>query len=326
MNQVSPNPIIHIVKKIPAGSFIVPLLLSAIVNTILISFHANNGVKSITPIASLIIFSIVMLSAGMQIRFKSAPVLLGRSAVLLFTKFFAGFLIGLIVAKSFGTVGFLGVSSLACICAITNSNGGIYLNLVNEYGNADDAMTYSLLAFNDGPYLTMIAMSAAGLAVIPFKSILISFSPMLLGLIIGNIFPRVGKYARIVLGVSLIFYAVVLGFGINLFNVVAAGIGGIILGVIAVIGSGIFLVFADRYINHRPGYGGAAVASVAGNAVATPGLIAAVDSSWLPYVESATAAVSAAVVVCAILTPLFTHYIARKYGCPKFDKSKSVNL
>lgn len=323
MKQALSNPFFRIFKKVPAGPFIIPLLTAAIINTVLTAFNANQGISNITATATTIIFAIVMLSAGMQIQLKSAPVLLGRSAVLLVAKFIAGFGIGLLVAKIFGGAGFLGVSSLAFICAITNSNGGIYLNLVNEYGNADDVMAYSLLAFNDGPYLTMIAMSAAGLAVIPFTSILITFSPMLLGIIIGNIFPAVFKYARITLGIALVFFAVVLGFGINLFNVVVAGIGGIVLGLTAVIGSGIILVLADRYINRRPGYAGAAVASVAGNAVATPALIAAVDPSWLPFVEKSTAAISAAVVVCVILTPLFTHFVAKKYGCPKYDLTNS---
>jgi len=73
----------------------------------------------------------------------------------------------------------------------------------------------------------------------------------------------------------------------------------------------------------KPGYGGAAIASVAGNAVATPAIIAGLDPAWAPYVENAVAAVSAAVVVSAILTPLFTHYVAKKFGCPKFDRENA---
>jgi len=314
-----------IVKKIPAGSFIVPLLLAACVNTILISFDAKSeSLTSTISTLSTMTFMVVIFTAGLQIHIKSAPVLLRRSAVLLIVKFGSGVLLGFIAYGLFGNAGFLGISVLACISGITNSNGGMYLNLVNQYGDADDSMTYTLLAFNDGPYLTMIAMSVGGLANIPFTTILISFSPMLIGLIIGNIFPKVAKYARIVMGISLCIYAVILGMGINLVNVIGAGIGGIILGVIAVLGSGIPLVFADRFVNRCPGYCGAAIASVAGNAVATPALIATVDSTWGPYVESATAAVSAAVVVSAILTPLFTHYIAQKFGCPKFEKTQEM--
>ena len=307
-------------KKVPAGMFIIPLLCAAILNTILVFAGADGGVRSLQPTLSTVAFVIVIFSAGLQINLRSAPKLLARSAVLLIVKFAAGVIIGFAVSGIFGMEGVLGVSALACIAGVTNSNGGMYLNLVADYGNADDAMTYALLAFNDGPYLTMIAMSVGGLASIPFKSIAISFAPMFVGLIIGNIFPKVAKPARIVMGVALIFYAVVLGLGINLTSVLLAGFGGILLGVVAVIGSGVPLVAADRFINRRPGYGGAAIASVAGNAVATPAIIASLDPTWAPYVENAVAAVSAAVVVSAILTPLFTHYVAKKFGCPKFDK------
>ncbi|MGI6298869.1 MAG: 2-keto-3-deoxygluconate permease [Saccharofermentanales bacterium] len=45
------------------------------------------------------------------------------------------------------------------------------------------------------------------------------------------------------------------------------------------------------------------IGTTAGNAVATPAAIAAIDPTWLPYAEVATAQVAASIVVTAILIP-----------------------
>ena len=95
---------------------------------------------------------------------------------------------------------------------------------------------------------------------------------------------------------------------------IVQGFGGIILGVIVVLGSGIPLILADRYLLKRPGYAGAALATAAGNAVATPAAIAAVDPALEPLVSAATTQVAAAVLVSALLTPVLTAWVVKHYG------------
>ena len=89
--------------------------------------------------------------------------------------------------------------------------------------------------------------------------------------------------------------------------------------------SGIPLIFADRFINKRPGYAGAAAASAAGNSVATPAAVALIDPSYAPFVEGATAQIAAAVVVTAICVPLLTAWVAKKYGSAKDVTNDVIN-
>ncbi len=49
--------------------------------------------------------------------------------------------------------GVLGLTTLAVISAVTNSNGSIYLSLMTSYGDETDCATMSLLTLNDGPFL-----------------------------------------------------------------------------------------------------------------------------------------------------------------------------
>lgn len=104
-----------------------------------------------------------------------------------------------------------------------------------------------------------------------------------------------------------------IGASINLQNVIRAGLSGILLGLIVVIGTGIPLVVMDRLINKRPGYAGAALSSVAGNAVATPSALALLDNRFQAYVEAATTQIAAAVIITIVLTPVFTMFVYKKY-------------
>jgi len=55
--------------------------------------------------------------------------------------------------------------------------------------------------------------------------------------------------------------------------------------------------------NRRSCAVGAAIGTSAGNSVATPAAIAAVDAAWEPYAQAATAQCAASVIVTALLTP-----------------------
>lgn len=67
----------------------------------------------------------------------------------------------------FGFAGVCGLTTLAIISAVTNSNGSVYLALMKTYGDTTDCAAMALLALNDGPLLTLIALGASGLANVP---------------------------------------------------------------------------------------------------------------------------------------------------------------
>ena len=120
------------------------------------------------------------------------------------------------------------------------------------------------------------------------------------------------------------FIGITLGGSINLMNIFKGGISGIVLGLIVVFIGGPFIVLCDRVIGKRPGYAGWAVATAAGNSIATPAAVALVDPSWEPFVGDATTQIAAAVVVSAILVPIITGWWAKKYGCPKYPLKTQI--
>ena len=240
--------------------------------------------------------------------------ILKRGIVLLLAKFLAGAALGWAVGAIFGMAGVLGLSTLAIISAVTNSNGGLFMSLAGSFGDDTDIAAQAILNINDGPFLTLVAVGASGMADIPLQSLICAIAPILAGLILGNLDKDIADFLKPGLNVLIPFFAFCLGAGISLANLVKGGLSGILLGVICVAWSGLICILADKFILKRPGSAGAAVATAAGNCVATPAAVAVAAPAFEPYVESATAQCAAAVIVTVILVPLLTSWAAKKWG------------
>ena len=215
------------------------------------------------------------------------------------------------------------LSSLAIISAVTNSNGSVYLALMNSYGDKVDQAAMPLLAINDGPMLTMIAMGIGGLADIPFMALVAAIGPILVGMILGNIDRDLSDFLAPAGSILLPFVGFCLGSGMNLTNIVKGGAQGILLGLITCFIGGAFIVLCDKFISRRPGYAGWAVATTAGNAVAVPAVIAEADPTWLEFADLATSQVAASSILTAILVPIIVSWWAKKFGCPQFPKDEA---
>ncbi|MCB7305307.1 2-keto-3-deoxygluconate permease [Bariatricus massiliensis] len=311
--------ILNFLKKIPAGMMVVPLLLGSIITTIFPNIWEIGGLTAavFSSVGTNTLLGAQLFCMGTALQVKDMPAVLKRGGVLLIAKFAIGAGLGILVGKLFGDAGFFGLSTLAIVSAVTNSNGSVYLTLMGNYGDRADAGCFPLLALNDGPFFTLVALGASGLANIPFMSLLAAIIPVALGMLIGNldhgmrdIFAPMGTAIIPLIGFAL-------GTGINLMNIVKGGASGIILGLITVFIGGIFIVLCDRFISRRPGYAGWAVATTAGNAVAVPAAVALVDPSLEAVAATATVQVAASVVVSCILVPIITSWWAKKYGCPQ---------
>lgn len=319
--------ILALVKKVPGGLMVVPLLLGVLVNALVPDILSMGGLTQALwgPAAANTAIAICMFCVGSQINVRQAGEVLKRGGVLLIAKFAAGALVGILVANTAGTAGVFGLSAVAIVAAITNSNGGLYLSLVGSFGDSKDLGAQSLLCINDGPFLTMLAFGASGIADIPVMSLVAAILPVAIGMLLGNLDRDIADFLAPAQSILIPFFAFCLGAGISLANLFVGGMQGILLGVFCVAWSGLVCILADRFINRRPGYAGAAVSSVAGNAVGTPALLAAAAPAMEPYVESATAQCAAAVIVSIILVPILTSWVARKWGNSEaFEAKKAI--
>lgn len=311
--------IMNFIKKVPAGMMVVPLLLGCLVNTFFPNALQIGGITTATfsSVGSSCALGILLFCMGTTLKLKEMPMVLKRGGTLLLAKFAIGAILGIIVGKCFGTGGILGISALAIISGVTNSNGSVYYSLMTEYGDEKDCACFPVLALNDGPFLTLVALGTSGLADIPIMSLVACLVPIIIGMILGNLDQQVADFFGPIVGAIIPFTGFSLGAGINLLNIVKGGLSGLVLGAVTIFIGGGFIVLVDHFIGGRPGYAGWAVATTAGNAVAVPAAVALADPSLASVAEIATVQVAASVVLSALLVPFITGWWAKKKGCPQ---------
>ena len=118
--------IMKFINKIPAGMMVIPLLLGSIVpNTF---FPQITGIGSYTTAiftnaGAAAVMGAQLLCLGTTLQLRDMPKVLKRGGILLLSKFIIGAAIGIAVGKIFGMNGVSGMTSLAIISAVTNSNG-----------------------------------------------------------------------------------------------------------------------------------------------------------------------------------------------------------
>lgn len=305
-------PIKKTLDKIPGGMMVVPLFLGVLVNTFSPRFLKIGGFTTalFSSTASSTILACFMFLIGSQIHFSLAPKALKKGALLISGKFIVGAGIGIFVGKVFGPAGVLGLSPLAILAALTNCNGGLYASLASQYGDETDVGAYALLSLKDGPFFTLVALGASGLAQVPFMALVAVLIPIGIGMLLGNMDADMRKFLGSSKLLLIPFFSFPLGAGMNLTTILKAGGPGIILGIIASF-TGIGAYILLKLFKEEPIIG-LATGSTAGNAVATPAVVAAADPSLLAIASIATAQVAASCVVSAIVCP-FIVSLAFKY-------------
>ncbi|WP_066521020.1 2-keto-3-deoxygluconate permease [Curtobacterium ammoniigenes] len=310
-------PIKAAIERVPGGMMLVPLLAGAILATVAPGtadfFGSFTGglLTGSTPI--LAVFYVCM---GASIDLRATPYILKKGGALFGSKVLLAVVLGIIAGRFMTEApinhGILtGLSVLAIVAAFSDTNGGLYMALMGQYGKPKDVAAYSIMTIESGPFLTMVILGVAGLSAFPWQALLGALIPLLLGMILGSLDPAMRKFLAGAAPVLIFFFGLALGFGISLQTVLKAGLLGIALGLVVLLLSGVVLFFADK-LTGGTGLGGLAASSTAGNAAAVPMLVAAANPAYHQAAGPATVLVSASVVVTAIGTPLVVAWFARR--------------
>ncbi|MFU2098762.1 2-keto-3-deoxygluconate permease [Mannheimia haemolytica] len=322
-------PIYDGMNKIPGGAMVIPLILGSIIGTFfpeflnLGSFTTALFKSSAGPLIALLIFA-----TGMQITVRSSGPVLAHTGVVLLFKTIIPALLVVILGLWVGNDGVMGVSLLAMLTVVANSNGGIWLAFTGKYGDYRDKGAYVASAVNDGPFFVLLFLGVSGLADIPLSLMLAAVIPLIIGMVIGNLDPKWTELMKPTGAIVIPFFAFALGTGINLQSIITGGATGIILGIVASLFTGFLVFIGYKTILRRGNQSGIgfAAGTTAGNAISTPEIVAQADPTLAPFVQTATAQIAAAVLVSAILAPLFAAWVLKRQGGLEQDTIKGENL
>ncbi len=312
-------PIKRAIEKVPGGMMVVPLLAGALIATFFPDtpkfFGSFTGALFSGALTILAVFYVCM---GASIDFRATPYIVKKGGTLLIVKVGVAVILGLIFGRVLGEAPiaagmFAGVSTLAVVAAMNDTNGGLYMALMGQYGRPRDVGAYTIMSLESGPFLTMVTLGVAGLSAFPWQTLVGAILPLVVGMIIGNLDREMRDFLSRAVPVMIPFFAFALGAGLDLSKVWQAGLLGLGMGVAVVVVTGIPLFFADRLTGGN-GVAGVAAASTAGNAAAVPAIVAAANPAYVDAAKPATILVAACVVVTAILTPVVTAWVARVVG------------
>lgn len=312
------------IRKIPGGMMVIPLFLGAVINTFcpyLINiggFTESLGNKGFQSLLAAFMFCV-----GANMTLKAAPKMLKRGFAILGAKVAVASLVAVCVVKLFGG-NFLGLSALAILAAMNDTNAGIFIALTSTMGDKTDSGSYVVQSIETGPFLTMLVLAGSGLATIPYLSMVSVVVPIIIGAILGNLDKDIREFCGSHSELLVPFFAFALGNGINLTAVFNAGPAGFLLGVLTCVLTGLACFVADR-LTGGTGIAGVAASTTAGNAAATPKAVALADPSFSAIAPIATVQVAASVIVTAILTPMLTTFVYKRNQKKKLKNNSNYN-
>src|SRR6478672_7557314 len=132
------------VERVPGGMMIVPLLIGSLVATFLPGmpkfFGSFTGALFTGALPILAVFYVCL---GATLSLDATPHILKKGGVLLGTKILCGVIAGVALGHWLGEKPveggfFAGLSTLAVVAAINDTNGGLYLALMGQYGKGRD--------------------------------------------------------------------------------------------------------------------------------------------------------------------------------------------
>jgi len=310
--------ILQTVNKVPGGLMVVPMFIGILVNTFAPDALKIGGfTEALTNKGYLTLIAMYLFVVGTMMTLRAAPVMLKRGFGIMFAKVGVAIVLSMAVAYFFNG-DFLGLSTLAILAAMNDTNGGMFMALTSTFGDKEDAGTYVPQSIETGPFLTMLILVGAGLAHIPWLTMVSVIAPIAAGAILANLDEELREFFGSREAIIVPFMAFALGQTINLNAVAKAGLQGIVLGLTVLVATGTACILIDRLLGGS-GVAGAAASSTAGNAAGTPQAVAIADPSYALIAPVATIQVAASVIITALLTPLLTAIVFKR------NQSKSDN-
>lgn len=307
-------PILKGIQRVPGGVLIIPLFLVALIHTAFpdVLSIGDPTTAVFTGSGSMTLIGVILFIAGCQFDVKRFGRVLVRGGVFLGLKVVLGIAVSTLCLATVGPDGVLGVSVVAMTIAIMSGNTGVYISMVQPYGNADDIGAVGIMNLEVIPALPVMVLCFSAGAAVDWMSFWAALVPFLVGVVLGNVDRSFVGFVAPAMNVMLLLLGCTFGASINILDVLAAGPAGVLLAVAYLVISVPTYFIADHFVLKGQGYAGVSFCSIAGITVMVPALVAATMPEYAPYAQAASMQLALAMAITTIAMPFIVKAICRR--------------
>ena len=307
-NQTADLHILERMNKIPGGMLVAALVISLLINNLFPGVFRIGGItQALFVEGGNTLMGVFLICCGASLNIRRMGMPLYKGFILTAIKFFIGLGIGVLIGAIFGPAGVWGITPMAAIAALTNSNGSLYAVLSGKYGDASDTGAISILSLNDGPFFTLAALGATGFASINMKSVISVLLPLLIGILWGSYDGDFREICRKTHVFVMFFLMFPITANITIRSFVQAGAAGLLLGILSTLLGFVYFFLFNLFLPKKERNAmGAAIGTTAGNAAITPQAVAAVDPSYAASADLSTSMIVSAGMVTFLCCPIVT--------------------
>jgi acetolactate decarboxylase len=318
-------------NEIPAGTMFIPLVISAIIVTI--SIHSGLGMslwdylgdpmKSLFgPSGQMLVIGLMLFCTGTMITGHDFIEIGERGIWIILARLIPAYAISAFVFTYFGPNGFAGIDAVTLTCCLTSANAALYMGIIQPYADDADRGTFPIMLIFSMPLLPFIFLSyfgsGGGDATSQIMQVFSLLIPFLLGIVLGNLDPKIKQVFKGGNTILLPFLGFQFGSTIDL---VKAFKGEII--VVAVLLTAIYWAvtiiipfIVGRYVLKRPGYASMGSTALAGVSLILPAMVASFtfgDQLGSDITANSVSILAFVLLITNVLSPFFTKWTMNSY-------------
>lgn len=308
--------ILNNVNRIPGGVMLVPMFITAVINTLAPGVLRIGGpfTGAFTSAGTMTAIGMMLFTAGSQMKYSQISAAVTRGGVLMAVRLVIGFATSWLALSFFGMDGFLGISALSLVICMSSCNPGVYMGLMQSYGDNIDKSAVGILNIIAVPATPLLILGLTSGSGFDYAAALSTLLPFILGMFLGNLDSKIQGMFSPAMPIILAFLGASFGSTINLRIFAQVGVGDIVLAMIVIFISVPVMFLADRLILKRPGYASIAISCVGGTSISAPPIIAAALPQFQPYVEKSIAQMALIVLICVVMIPYITKMAITRFG------------
>lgn len=307
---------LNAIKKVPAGTFLVPMIISMILYTFWPDLFKIGGMTEslLSGSGTGFITGMLAFASGTTINLSRLKNLLKHQGVLLLTKLIIATVLSFVFLYLFGHEGIWGISGIGFVAIMYSINPSIQISILATNGYEEDTGILSISGLLTLPIVPIIVYSiyasGGGMGGIDWMPIISTLLPLLLGMILRSIDSGFEGLFGPAVGTLLPLLGWNLGQSMNFMEAIRSGFSGILVTIIFVIFMSI-LYFVDKKVLGYDGVSGIAMITVAGMSTIIPPTIAGAFPEVAQYVTSANSQILLATIILAIISPLLAGIASR---------------